>query len=142
MDETVSSAANDEADLLQQYLVPAPVQSKPPPDVQMPAATIPTPPSSNTTTTPEASFDTFAPIFQGLKFYMHGFCEESEDELQTEIENYGGQLVPTTCKSVIDYLLVPTDVMHIDVKLRATHTVNEYWIVSIYAKYCINAFFI
>lgn len=136
---------NEETNLLQQYLVPpSEPSSKQLSPIQMPAPSAPGPSKivgnsslSNFTDSRsdgESNADNMD-LLKGLTFHLHGFSEESAEELEVDINTAGGTVVPKTYKGVIDYLMVPTDVMQIEVKLRAKHTVNENWIVSAYWNY-------
>lgn len=127
---------NNDQDLLQQYLVAAPTEPSAGPvplSHTAPKATIPT--SDGSTNQTQTIFDgdsqaINSELLKGLTFHLHGFVEDSEEQLDGDIALHGGLVVSESYARHVNYLLVPTDIMQLTIKLRAEHIVNEHWIVS------------
>lgn len=131
--------ANAESDLLQQYLVAPPE----PPSVPVPIVpdAVPTSNQSGGSTNHTESQGDGADsqvenpeLLKGLTFHLHGFIEDSEEQLEANIAMVGGRVVPESYPGTVDYLLVPTDIMQLTITMRAKHTVNEHWIVGFRLK--------
>lgn len=63
-------------------------------------------------------------VLAGLKFFCHGFINESSSRMMRNIENAGGTIVPETYSGVIDYLILATDITSYDLEIRTKNVVN------------------
>lgn len=132
-DQGASTAAtknDEEARILSQYL-----ENVHQPNEESVEKAVNNAPANTTSDSQMTEYETNTEILdflKGLTVHVTGFVDESEQTITKEVQEAGGILVPDNFTEIVDYLIVPTDILQYTFQIKAKNIVNEYWLVNVY----------